>query len=457
MFTKAPGFYSLSLETLAGLSRPFSSRVLTNQNKGRRQRFPLSGLQFQCLRNQKLRSTGIRSTSTSGNPSPSPPRAAAPLHGITVVSLEQAIAAPLCSRHLADLGARVIKVERPEVGDFARAYDTRANGLCSHFTWVNRSKESLALDLKDPKDIGILKKLLERVDVLLQNLAPGATERLGLGYEELRKKNEGLIVADISGYGSYGPYVTKKAYDLLIQAESGFLSVTGTADGTPVKAAVSIADISAGIYAFCNILAALYRRRDNGGKGCRLDVSMLECMAEWMSFPMYYAYNGQKPPKMAAAEHASIYPYGPFKTGGKGLVMLGIQNEREWVRFCEEVLQKPELTKDERFAGSTPRSENRDILRKIIEDVFAAFNADEVISRLDRAQIANSKVNDMDGLWAHPQLAARNRFTQFDSPVGPLKALRPPAQPDDWPVRMDPIPTVGEHNERILRELGIEL
>ena len=376
-----------------------------------------------------------------------------PLHGITVVSLEQAIAAPLCSRHLADLGARVIKVERPGVGDFARAYDTRAAGLCSHFTWVNRSKESLALDLKDPKDLAVLKKLCEKVDVLVQNLAPGASERLGLGYEELRKKNEGIVVADISGYGSYGPYVKKKAYDLLIQAEAGFLTVTGTDDGTPVKAGNSIADISAGMYAFSNILAALYKRRDTG-KGCRLDVSMLETMGEWMLFPMYYAYEGQKPPKAAGAEHASIYPYGPFNTGGQGVVMLGIQNEREWKNLCEQVLERPDLLHEERFAGSTPRSENRDALRPIIEEVFAKMSADQVVERLEEAQIANAKVNDMDGLWDHPQLKARDRFTTVDSPVGSIRTLKPPAQPLDWPVRMDPIPKVGEHNEKILAELG---
>ncbi|KAJ2969058.1 hypothetical protein NUW58_g10079 [Xylaria curta] len=260
-----------------------------------------------------------------------------PLEGITVVSLEQAIAAPFCTRQLADLGARVIKVERPGVGDFARAYDTRVNGLASHFVWANRSKESLALDLKQEKDLRVLKKLLYKADVLVQNLAPGATDRLGVSYAKLKNEHPSLIVCDISGYGDTGPYSSKKAYDLLVQSEAGMLSVTGT-EMEPAKVGISIADIASGMYAYSGILAALLRR-DKTGKGSRVDISMLEAMAEWMSFPMYYAYKGQPAPKPVGASHASMYPYGPFETGGGGSVMLGVQNEREWARLCTEVAE----------------------------------------------------------------------------------------------------------------------
>ena len=424
--------------------------------------------------------------------SQSPPHG--PLHGITVVSLEQAIAGPLCSRHLADLGARVIKIERPGEGDFARAYDTRVNGLCSHFTWVNRSKESLALDLKDPDDLAVLKKLCERVDVLVQNLAPGATARMGLSYEELSKINPGIIVADISGYGSDGPYVQKKAYDLLIQAEAGFLSVTGTtgksadiADSssiptssaaspnpnsppsessfektvfTPVKAGISIADISAGTYAYSSILASLFARTHNGGLGCRLDVSMLECMAEWMMFPMYYAYEGQEPPPAAGAEHASIYPYGPFKCGGgtsdgAGMVMLGIQNEREWTSFCTSILDDPSLTSDPRFSGSAARSTHRTALRALIEDspTFTQSNPAQLTALLDGAGIANSIINSVADIWTHPQLQARGRFTSFESEVGQIATLKPPAHAEGWGVVMNRLPTVDEDGRKIRREL----
>jgi itaconate CoA-transferase len=378
-----------------------------------------------------------------------------PLEGVTVVSLEQAIAAPFCTRQLADLGARVIKVERPGKGDFARDYDQRVNGLCSHFVWVNRSKESLALDLKDAEDLAVLKQLLGRADVLVQNLAPGATDRLGLSYDALSDINPRLIVCDISGYGSNGPYRNKKAYDLLIQSEAGFLSVTGTKD-QPAKAGNSIADIAAGMYAYSNIMAALIQRGKTG-RGCRLDVSMLESMVEWMGFPLYYSYNGASPPARAGASHASIYPYGPFETGDGRSVMLGIQNEREWSIFCEKVLEKPELMADPRFSGTAQRSLNRDALKDIVVKVFSAFTADEVVSRLDIAAIANASVNDMQGVWNHPQLRARDRWTEVETPVGSIQTLLPPGMPAEFNPRIGPIPRVGEHNESIMVELGAPL
>ncbi|KAK0259639.1 hypothetical protein LTR91_021175 [Friedmanniomyces endolithicus] len=377
-----------------------------------------------------------------------------PLSGITVVSLEQAIAGPFCTRQLADLGARVIKVERPGQGDFNRHHDQRVKGMCSHFVWTNRSKESLALDLKQTEDLDALKKIVAKADVFVQNLAPGATERMGLGYEALKEKHPGLIVCDISGYGSTGPYRNKKAYDLLIQAESGFLSISGS-PSQPAKAGNSIADIAAGTTAFNNILAAIIQRGKTG-TGCRLDVSMLESMAEWMTFPLYYSYEGAPPPVQAGAEHASIYPYGPFDTGGDGTVMLGMQNEREWGIFCREVLQKAALANDDRFATTSLRSKNRKELRAIIEEVFSAHEADDVLEKLQTAGIANAKVNDMAGLWEHPQLKARDRWTEVDTPYGLIPALKPAGAAEGLPVRMDPIPAVGEHNQAIFQEFAIQ-
>jgi crotonobetainyl-CoA:carnitine CoA-transferase CaiB-like acyl-CoA transferase len=377
-----------------------------------------------------------------------------PLDGITVVSLEQAIAAPFCTRQLADLGARVIKIERPVVGDFARAYDTRVNGLASHFVWTNRSKQSLALDLKQAKDLDVLRKLLKKADVLVQNLAPGATDRLGISYAKLKDEHPALIVCDISGYGATGPYRDKKAYDLLVQSEAGMLSVTGTAT-EPAKVAVSIADIASAMYAYSGILAALMQRSKTG-RGSRIDISMLEAMAEWMSFPLYYAYQGQSPPRPVGASHTSIYPYGPFETGRGGSVMLGVQNEREWARLCADVLGMPSLVEDARFANNSLRSANRDSLRQIICDVFARMSAEEVLLRLDKAQIANAQVNDMDGLWAHEQLRARRRWTEVETPNGVIPALLPPGIASAADARMDKVPDVGEHNAEILSELGLE-
>ncbi|MGB7480888.1 MAG: CaiB/BaiF CoA-transferase family protein, partial [Burkholderiaceae bacterium] len=341
-----------------------------------------------------------------------------PLQGITVVTLEHAIAAPFCTRQLADLGARVIKIERPGVGDFARAYDERVNGLASHFVWTNRSKESLTLDVKEPQAAPILRALLAGADVLVQNLAPGAAARLGLSFEALHEQFPGLIVCDISGYGSDGPYRDKKAYDLLIQSEAGFLSVTGT-PGEPAKAGCSIADIAAGMYAYTNILAALIERGKTG-RGRRIDISMLEAMVEWMGYPLYYAYDGAPPPPRAGAAHATIYPYGPFPTGDGKTVMLGLQNEREWQAFCDKVLRQPALANDAHFASNSRRSDARDSLRALIVEVFAGLDADEVTRRLDDAQIANARVNDMQELWRHAQLAARQRWVEVDTPAGPV-------------------------------------
>ncbi|MES2939437.1 MAG: CaiB/BaiF CoA-transferase family protein [Pseudomonadota bacterium] len=376
-----------------------------------------------------------------------------PLDGITVVSLEHAIAAPFCTRQLADLGARVIKVERPGTGDFARAYDTRVRGQSSHFVWTNRSKESLALDLKNAQDMAVLVALLARADVLVQNLAPGATARMGLSFEALHAKHPRLIVCDISGYGDDGPYRDKKAYDLLIQSEAGMLSVTGTPD-EPSKAGNSIADIAAGMYAYSGILAALLQR-ERTGEGSRIDVSMLESLAEWMGYPMYYAFEGAPPPPRNGASHSSIYPYGPFAVGDGSTVMLGLQNEREWKLFCEKVLRDPTLATDPRFDANAKRNTHRAELKAIILHVFGALDIAQVEQRLDAAQIAHARMNDMAGLWAHPQLKARDRWREVGTPEGAVPALLPPGRNSSFDHRMDEVPGVGQHNADILRELGI--
>ena len=375
-----------------------------------------------------------------------------PLDGITVVSLEHAIAAPFCTRQLADLGARVIKVERPGSGDFARGYDERVKGLASHFVWTNRSKESLTLDVKHEAAQDILQRLLAGADVLVQNLAPGAAARLGLSFEALHAKYPRLIVCDISGYGDSGPYRDKKAYDLLIQSESGFLSVTGTPD-EPSKAGCSIADISAGMYAYSNILAALIQRGKTG-MGSRVEVSMLETMAEWMSYPLYYAIDGAAPPPRSGAAHATIYPYGPFTAGDGKVVMLGLQNEREWAIFCDKVLLQPELTTDQRYASNLKRTAARAEIKALVEQAFAGLSSEQVVARLDAAGIANAHVNDMHDLWRHEQLQARGRWVQIDSPAGPLPALLPPGLPSNVQPRMDAVPALGQHTRGILAELG---
>ena len=375
-----------------------------------------------------------------------------PLDGITVVALEHVIAAPFCTRQLADLGARVIKIERPGVGDPARAYDERVRGLASHFVWTNRSKESITLDLKQEDARKIVHKLLRNADVLVQNLAPGAAARMGFSYDLLKDEFPRLIVCDISGYGADGPYRDKKAYDLLIQSESGLLSITGTPD-VPAKAGCSIVDIAAGMYAYTNILAALIQRGKTG-QGCRLDVSMLESMAEWMSFPLYYAYEGAEPPPRAGAAHATIYPYGPFPVGDGNVVMLGLQNEREWAIFCDRVLEKPELKTDPRFSTGPRRSSARLELYGIIVESFSRMTSAQVVKRLDDAQIGNAAMNDMRHVWEHAQLEARNRWAEVDTPNGKILAMRPPGVPESFNARMDPIPAVGEHTTAILEEIG---
>lgn len=378
---------------------------------------------------------------------------ARPLAGVTVVSLEQAIAGPYCTRQLADLGARVIKVERPGTGDFSRQYDSRVQGLSSHFVWTNRNKESIALDLKNSKDLQVLFRLLEKADVLVQNLAPGAAARMGLSHEALKEKHPSLIVCDISGYGQDGPYRNKKAYDLLIQSEAGMLAVTGTKT-EPVKAGISVADIAAGMYAYTNILSALIQR-SKSGKGQRIDISMLECMAEWMGFPLYYAFDKAPGPPPNGASHASIYPYGPFEVAHGESIMLGIQNEREWVNFCSQVLQLPALAADDKFNSNALRVENSQALGLIIRERFSELPAADVIRRLDDASIANAKVNTLQDVWDHPQFKARGRWSEMDTQNGRVPALIPPGCRDGTEARMDPVPAVGEHTDKILAELGM--
>ncbi len=376
-----------------------------------------------------------------------------PLKGITVVTLEHAIAAPFATRQLADMGARVIKIERPGVGDFARGYDERVRGLASHFVWTNRSKESLTLDVKHAEAQKILMRLiLEQADVVVQNLAPGAAARLGLSYEALSALKPGIIVCDISGYGSDGPYRDKKAYDLLIQSESGLVSVSGTPE-TPSKAGNSIADIAAGMYAYSNILAALMHRQQTGQGQC-IDVSMLESLTEWMSYPLYYAFEGASPPPRSGASHATIYPYGPFPAGDGKTVMLGLQNEREWKIFCDKVLLQPNLATDERFSTNAKRSGQRDLLAGLITQAFASLTAQQLAERLEGAGIANAQVNTMQEVWAHPQLQARDRWREVQTPAGPIPALLPPGSWQHGAPRMDAVPALGEHTDAILQGLG---
>ncbi|RQS02358.1 CoA transferase [Burkholderia sp. Bp9002] len=375
-----------------------------------------------------------------------------PLEGITVIALEHAIAAPFCTRQLADLGARVIKIERPRVGDFARSYDERVLGMSSSFVWANRSKESLTLDLKQPTALEVLMRLLAGADVFIQNLAPGAADRLGLDYESLSARFPELIVCGISGYGPDGPYRDKKAYDLLIQSEAGLLSITGTPD-SPAKAGCSIADIATGMYAYTNILSALFKRQKTG-QGCRIDISMLESMVEWMGFPMYYSIDGQSPPLRSGASHSTIFPYGPFTDREGKTVILGLQNEREWKVFCSDVLRLPLLAGDHRFDSNSRRLEHRDELATIIKEVFASLTADELTARLDAAGIANAHLNDMQDVWTHPQLAARNRWTNVMTEKGLVPVLLPPGADASAKHEMHAVPSLGEHTDAILMELG---
>ncbi len=381
-----------------------------------------------------------------------------PLKGLTVVTLEHAIAAPFATRQLADLGARVIKFERPGVGDFARGYDQRVRGLSSHFVWTNRSKESLTLDVKHPRAAALLLKLIEgKADCVVQNLAPGAAARLGVSWDALKTKRPDLIVCDISGYGDDpvkpGPYRDKKAYDLLIQSEAGFVSVTGTPE-EPSKAGLSIADIAAGMYAYSSILAALLQRNIDG-LGRRIDLSMLEAMAEWMGYPLYYAFNGAPPPPRAGAAHATIYPYGPFPCGDGKTVMLGLQNEREWSQFCTQVLQQPALAQDERYAGNAQRTAHGEDLRALIRQTFASLSYAQVVQRLEVAQIAYAELREMAGLWQHEQLAARQRWRQVATPAGPVPTLLPPGSWEDGDPQLTAVPALGQHTDALLTELGV--
>jgi itaconate CoA-transferase len=375
-----------------------------------------------------------------------------PLDGITVVSLEQAVAAPFCSRQLADLGARVIKIERPRVGDFARDYDHSVKGLSAYFAWLNRSKESLTLDVKHPKAKEILARLIEEADVFIQNLAPGAAARLGLGAEKLLAQHPCLVVCDISGYGDAGPYAGKKAYDLLVQSEAGVVAVTGTPDA-PSKVGVSLTDIGTGLHAYAAILGALYQR-ERTGKGTRIEVTMFEAMVEWMMPPLYYTHFGGRAPQRSGPDHATIVPYGKFRTGDGESVMLGIQNEREWAAFCDQVLGQPELAKDSRYDNNTKRTAARSEVVAMIEKSFSTLTAEQAIEKLEVAGIANARMNTPEEVWNHPQLKARNRWREVDSPVGAIPAPLPPATFSGTEARMDPIPAVGEHTERILAEIG---
>jgi len=381
-------------------------------------------------------------------------KAPLPLAGITVVSFEHAIAAPFATRQLADLGARVIKVERPGVGDFARNYDSRARGLASHFVWCNRSKESLTLNVKAPAAKEVLDRLLSQADVVVQNLAPGAAARLGVSEAELRPVHPRLILCDISGYGDDGPYRDKKAYDLMIQSEAGFVSITGSAE-TPSKAGLSIADIATGMYAYSGILTALIARGQSG-KGMRVEVSMLEALTEWMGYPLYYTTDDAPPPMRTGASHATIFPYGPFPAGDGRVVLLGLQNEREWQVFCEQVLLDSSLLTDSRFATNAARATHRDALSSLIVETFAELTADAVLARLDTAGIANATVREMRDVWNHPQFVSHNRWNQIQTPAGMLPALRPPATLDSIDPRMDAVPALGEHTDAILAELGYD-
>jgi itaconate CoA-transferase len=377
-----------------------------------------------------------------------------PLEGITVVALEQAVAAPFATRQLADLGARVIKIERPGTGDFARHYDETVNGMASHFVWLNRSKESMTLDLKKEGAGEVLGRLVSSTDIFVQNLAPGAAERLGLGAGELRGRHPRLVHCGISGYGEGGPYTEKKAYDLLVQCEAGLVSITGTEE-TPSKVGISVADIAAGMYAYSGILSALLRR-ERTGEGATLEVSMLEALGEWMGFPAYFAGYGGEEPRRSGASHAAIAPYGPFACADGQTVFLGIQNEREWSAFCAGVLERPEMAEDERFRTNTWRVENREALHAEIDRIFSRLPSDEAIGRLEGAGVANARMRTVRGFLDHPQLGARDRWREFGSPAGPLRGLLPPATLEGAEPVMAPIPAVGEHTEGILRELGYD-
>jgi crotonobetainyl-CoA:carnitine CoA-transferase CaiB-like acyl-CoA transferase len=376
-----------------------------------------------------------------------------PLSGITVVSIEQAVAAPFATRQLADLGARVIKIERPDGGDFARSYDAIVKGQSSYFVWLNRSKQSLTLDLKRSEGMGVLSQLLAKADVFVQNLAPGAADRLGTNVDALCAKHPRLIACNISGYGADGPLADKKAYDLLVQAETGLVSITGTAD-TACKVGISVADIAAGMYAYSGMLAALFARQASG-RGASLDVSLFDALGEWMGAPMYHAVYGE-PLKRTGANHASIAPYGPFRTKDREEIMIAIQNAREWRRFCLEVLGHPALADDDRFAANADRVRNRNALQIAVESIVGTLSARDLVARLDEARVAYGRVNDVRGFVDHPQLAERDCWRDVPSPGGDVRALLPPVRMRGAAPVMGAVPSLGEHTDAILTELGID-
>jgi formyl-CoA transferase len=375
-----------------------------------------------------------------------------PFDQLTVVSLEQAVAAPFATRQLADLGARVIKIERPGTGDFARAYDTTVRGQSSYFVWLNRSKESLTLDLAKPGGQEILNQLLARADVFVQNVGPGAAARLGTVPADLHGRYPRLIVCSVSGYGTSGPFADRRAYDLLVQSEAGLLSLTGT-PAQPSKVGISVADIAAGMYAYAGILSALCARAAHG-RGAVVEVSLFDALAEWMSAPAAYTeYGGSAPPR-SGPHHASIAPYGPVSTGDGGTVYLAVQNAREWTRLCAEVLRQPDLAHDPRFATNPLRVVNRDALEAVMASVVSALTTAELLARLDDAQIAHARMSTMADFVAHPQLSARNRWRAVETPNGPVDALAPPVIIDEESPCMEAVPALGAHTEPILRELG---
>lgn len=375
-----------------------------------------------------------------------------PLDGITVVALEQAVAAPFATRQLADLGARVIKVERPGGGDFARSYDEKVNGLSSYFVWLNRGKQSVVLDVKDAADRAVLDAMLAAADVFVANLGPGALQRLELDEQHLRPMYPRLITCTVSGYGPEGPYRTKKAYDLLMQCETGLLSVTGTPEA-PAKVGISVADIAAGMYAYTGVLTALYER-ERTGAGSAVEVAMLDALAEWVSQPYLYATYGGEPPRRAGARHASISPYGPYVVGDGGEVFVGVQNEREWARLCTDVLGRPELVADPRFDRNTQRVLHDDELTAIIEGVFARRTADEVLACLDEVGIASARLRTMAEFADHPQLQARDRWRTVATPAGPVRSPLPPVVVAGWEPAMGAVPALGEHTEAIRAEFA---
>ncbi len=375
-----------------------------------------------------------------------------PLEHIMVVSAEQAVSAPFATRHLADLGARIIKVERPGVGDFARKYDETVLGQSSHFIWLNRGKESIELDLKRSDDMALLQRIIGRADVFVQNLAPGAAERLGLGAGTLRGRHPALIHCSISGYGAPGPSTGRKAYDLMVQAEAGVLAVTGTPE-SPAKAGLPVGDIAAGMYCFAGILTALLER-ERTGAGATVEVTMLEALAEWMGYPFYYSMGLPGGPPRSGARHAAIAPYGPFKTGDGQTIFVAVQNEREWNTFCTQVLGQPQLAADPRFASNSLRTSNRDALEHVIIDAFTGQTVDEVARLLDECEIANARMRKPAELIDHPQLRARQSWRQIKTPAGPAPALRHVVGFDTFETAMGAVPSLGEHNSNIRSEFA---